>query len=382
MKKEYLLTPGPTPVPPQAREVMAREIIHHRTSGYRKIFQQVSELLKLVFKTKNDILTFTSSGTGAMEAAVVNLLSPGDKAIVVRGGKFGERFEEICRAYNITAINIDVEWGKAVNPDLIAGALDSDKQISAVFTTLCETSTGVVNDIQAIGSIARKYKAILVVDAISGLCADNLQTDEWGVDIAIAASQKGLMTPPGLAFISVSPKARERIEKSRLPRYYFDFKKAKKALEKFDSPFTPAISLMLALKEALELIKAEGIDNVLARHKRLSRAVKAAIKSLGLQMLAPDAPANTVTAVKVPEGIDGLQLVKIIREKYGVTIAGGQGKLKGKIIRIAHLGYMAEFDLIIGISALEMALAELGYKVKLGSGLAAAEEIFSTPGKE
>jgi aspartate aminotransferase-like enzyme len=377
MKKEYLFTPGPTPLPPQVRQAMARQIIHHRTPAYRKVFQEVSELLKVIFKTKNEVLTFTSSGTGAMEASVVNLLSPGDKAVVVRGGKFGERFWEICQAYNIDTVNIDVEWGKAVNPDLIAEILKSDREISAIFTTLCETSTGVVNDIKTIGKIVRGYKAVLVVDAISGLCADDLETDKWGVDIAIAASQKGLMIPPGLAFLSVSPKAWAKIEKAKLPKYYFSFKKAKKALQNFDSPFTPAISLMVALREALILIKAEGIDEVLARHKRLARGIRTAVKALELKLLAPASPANTVTAVKVPEGIDGLELVKLIRQDYGVTIAGGQGKLKGKIIRIAHLGYITESDLMLAISVLEMALAELGYRFKLGSGLTAAEEIFS-----
>ncbi|MEA3328959.1 MAG: alanine--glyoxylate aminotransferase family protein [Candidatus Omnitrophota bacterium] len=379
MKKEYLLTPGPTPVPPQAREVMARSIIHHRTPAYRKVFQEVSGLLQTVFKTRNNILTFTSSGTGAMEASVVNLLSKGDKAVVVRGGKFGERFTEICRAYNVEAVNIDVEWGTAVNPELVSKALEADKEISAVFTTLCETSTGVVNDIKAIGKIVKQHKAVLVVDAISGLCADNLETDKWEVDVVVAASQKGLMTPPGLAFVSISPKAWKKAEKAGLPKYYFDFKKAEKGLQKFDSPFTPAISLMLALRQALELIKIEGVDKVLSRHQRLSRATRTAVKSLGLKLLAPESPANTVTAVRVPEEIDGSKLIKLIREKYGVTIAGGQAALKGKIIRIAHLGYINGFDLINGMMALEMALGELGYRFKLGSGLIAAEEILSEP---
>ena len=377
MRKQYLLTPGPTPVPPAALEAMARPIIHHRTSGYQKIFQEVTELLKYVFKTKNDVLTFTSSGTGAMEAAVVNLMSSRDKALVVRGGKFGERFAEICQAYGIETENIDVKWGEAVNPNLIAEALDRNEDISSVFVTLCETSTGVVNDIEAIAKIVKRHKAVLVVDAISGLAGDNLETDKWGVDIVVGASQKGLMIPPGLAFVSVSKKAWEKIEKSTLPRYYFDFSRTKKSLEKFNSPFTPAISLMVALRQVLRLVREQGIDRILANNKRLARGVRAAVKSLGLELLAPGSPADTVTAVKVPEGVDGLALVKILREKHGITIAGGQASLKGKIFRIAHLGYITDFDLITGISGLEMVLGELGYRFKLGAGVVAAEEVFS-----
>ncbi len=377
MRKEYLLTPGPTPVPPAALEAMARPIIHHRTSGYQKIFQEVTELLKYVFKTKNDVLTFTSSGTGAMEAAVVNLMSSRDKALVVRGGKFGERFAEICQAYGIETENIDVKWGEAVNPNLIAETLDRNEDVSAVFVTLCETSTGVVNDIEAIAKIVKRRKAVLVVDAISGLAGDNLETDKWGVDIVVGASQKGLMIPPGLAFVSVSKKAWEKIEKSTLPRYYFDFSRTKKSLEKFNSPFTPAISLMIALRQVLNLIREQGIDRILASNKRLARGVRAAVKSLRLELLAPGSPADTVTAVKVPEGVDGLALVKILREKHGITIAGGQASLKGKIFRIAHIGSITDFDLITGISGLEMVLGELGYRFKLGAGVVAAEEIFS-----
>ena len=377
MRKEYLLTPGPTPVPPAALEAMARPIIHHRTSGYQKIFQEVTELLKYVFKTKNDVLTFTSSGTGAMEAAVVNIMSSGDKALVVRGGKFGERFAEICQAYGIETENIDVKWGEAVNPNLIAEILDRNEDISAVFTTLCETSTGVVNDIEAIAKIVKRRKAVLVVDAISGLAGDNLETDKWGIDVVVGASQKGLMIPPGLAFVSVSKKAWEKIEKSTLPRYYFDFSRTKKSLEKSNSPFTPATSLMVALRQVLNLIREQGIDRLLSNNKKLARGVRSAVKSLGLELLAPGSPSDTVTAVKVPEGVDGLALVKILREKHGITIAGGQASLKGKIFRIAHLGYITEFDLITGISGLEMVLGELGYRFKLGAGVVAAEEVFS-----
>jgi len=379
MKREYLLTPGPTPVPEEAYLAMSRPIIHHRTSQYRKIFEEVTTSLKDVFKTKNDILTFTSSGTGAMEACVANLLSPGEKAIVVKGGKFGERWEEICQAYNIGTTCIDVKWGEPVNPNLIGEELaEAGGGIGAVFTTLCETSTGVVNDIESIGRIVKRYEAVFVVDAISGLGADNLETDNWAVDVVVAASQKGLMTPPGLAFVSVSPKAWERVERSKFPRYYFDFRKAREGLEKFDSPFTPAVTLMIGLGETLKLINGEGIDNVLARTRRIARGVREAVKALGLELFAPAAPANAVTAVKVPEGIDGQALVKLMKDKYGVTIAGGQAQLKGKIIRVAHMGHITDSDLLAGISALEKALDEFGYKVRTGAGVEAAKEIFTS----
>lgn len=378
LKKENLLTPGPTPVPQATLEAMARPIIHHRTPQYQKIFEEVTASLKGIFKTKNDILTFTCSGTGAMEASVSNLLSPGDRAIVVKGGKFGERWEEICRVYGIGVEAIDVAWGEPLNPNLINEELiEKGEEIGAVFTTLCETSTGVVNDIEAIGRIVARYNAVLVVDAISGLGADDLQTDKWSVDVVVVGSQKGLMVPPGLAFVSVSPKAWERIEASRSPRYYFDFRKARKALEKFDSPFTPAVNLMVGLRESLRIIDAEGIDGVIAKNKRLAEGVRAAMKALGLELYAPTAPANAVTSVKVPDGIDGQKLVKLLRDKYGVAVAGGQAQLKGKIFRIAHMGHIGADDLVAGISALEKALVELGYnRFELATGVKAAKEVF------
>lgn len=379
MKKSYLLTPGPTPVPEEVLRVMAEPIIHHRTPEYRKIFKEVINSLEAVFKTRNGILTFTSSGTGAMEACVSNLLSPGERAIVVKGGKFGERWLEICRAYNIDVIGIDVEWGQPVNPNLIGEELNDSAKgpIKVVFATLCETSTGVIHDIEAIAKMVGKHEAVLVVDAISGLAADNLETDNWGVDVVVVGSQKGLMAPPGLAFVSVSPKAWKMIDGVKSPRYYFDFKKAREGLEKFESPFTPAINLMIALRESLNLINREGINNVLAKNKTLADGVRAAMKALGLELFAPTAPANALTAVKVPEGIDGGKLVKLLSEKHSVTVAGGQAHLKGKVFRIAHMGHITEEDLIVGISALEKVLAELGHKFESGAGVKAAKLAFS-----
>lgn len=375
MKKEYLLTPGPTPIPPRILETMARPIIHHRTPEFQKIIQEVEEDLKYVFQTKNDVLIFASSGTGAMEASVTNILSPGDKAIVVRGGKFGERFGEICKAYGIEFVPIDVEWGKALEPEKIDEILKREKNIKAVYTTLCETSAGVATDIEAVAKIVKDYEAVLVVDAISGLAAIPLKTDAWNVDVVVSGSQKGLMIPPGLAFVSISQKAWSFVERSKLPKYYFDFKEYKRALLKVDTPFTPAVNLIIALRESLRIIKEEGLENIFKRHKNLALAVRKAVLALGLELFAPTAYSDGVTAVKVPKGIDGERLVKLIRDKYGVGIAGGQAELKGKVFRIATMGYITASDIIVTVSALERAFLEMGYRVELGKGVKAAEEI-------
>ncbi|MCX5706766.1 MAG: alanine--glyoxylate aminotransferase family protein [Candidatus Omnitrophica bacterium] len=376
MRKNYLLTPGPTPLPPQVQEAMARPIIHHRTPQFQAILKEAQEGLKYVFQTKNDVFILASSGTGAMEAALINLLSSGDTALIVQGGKFGERWTEIAKAYGINSEIIDVEWGQAVNPLDIGKKLKGNPKIKVVFTTLCETSTGVVNDIKAIGEIVKNTQAVLVVDAISGLGAVDLKTDDWSCDIVVSGSQKGLMLPPGLGFLSVSQKAWGLIENSKSPRYYLDLKKARKALEKTDTPFTPAITLIIALIEALKIIKQDGLENVFLRHRKMAEATRAAVKALGLELFAPSAGSDVVTAARVPAGIDGEKLVKTMRDTYGVTIAGGQDELKGKVIRIAHMGFIEEFDIIAGISCLEKVLSVMGYKFNLGSGVKAAEEVF------
>ena len=376
MRKNYLLTPGPTPLPPQVMESMARPIIHHRTPQFQAMLKEAVEGLKYVFQTNNDVFILTSSGTGAMEAAVINLLSAGDTALVVQGGKFGERWTEICKAYEITAEVIDVEWGKAVNPLDIERKLKANPKIKAVFTTQCETSTGVLNDIAAIGKAVKNTEAVLVVDAISSLGAVDLKTDEWACVVVVSGSQKGLMLPPGLGFISVSSKAAKLIENSKSPRYYFDLRKSKKAFDKTDTPFTPAITLVIALIEALKLIRQDGLDVVFARHRKLADATRAAVKGLGLELFAPEAGSDVVTSVKVPAGFDGEKLVKTMRDTYGVTIAGGQDELKGKVFRFAHMGFIEEFDIVIGISCLEKVLTQMGYKFQMGTGIRAAEEIF------
>jgi aspartate aminotransferase-like enzyme len=353
---------------------MAKPIIHHRTPQYQAIFKKVNEGLRAVFKTKNDICTFTSSGTGAMEASVVNALSPGDRAIVVQGGKFGERFAELCKAYGVEVIPINVEWGRPADPGAVERELDKNKGVAAVYATLAETSTGTVNDIKAIGDVVKGYDAVLIVDAVSGLGADDLETDAWGVDMAVSGSQKGLMIPPGLSFITVSKKAWAKVEGSKLPKYYYNLKKYKKALEENDTPFTSAVSLFIGLQRSLEIILSEGMDAVLARHARMARATREAVTALGLKVYS-SSPSNAVTPVNVPSGIDGELLVKTMRDKYGVTVAGGQSELKGKIFRIAHLGFMENFDCVVAISALEIVLTEMGYKLEPGKGVGAAEKV-------
>lgn len=374
--KKYLLTPGPTPVPERVLLASAQPIIHHRTPECGQVLSEDIEGLKYVFQTKNDLFIFAASGTGAMEACVVNLLSPQDKVLIVNTGAFGRRWVNITKLFGIEPEVIEYPWGRIANPKDVEKKLKEIPGIKAVFTQSTETSTGVVNDIQTIGKIVAKTEAVLVVDAVSGLGGQELNTDEWNVDVVAGGSQKGLMLPPGLAFVSISQKAWKLVENSKLPKFYWDFKAYKKFLEeKKQTPYTSAVSLLLGLQEALRMIKEEGLEQILQRHAILASATRKAVEALGLELFA-EAPCNVVTAVKVPEGVDGVKLVKMMREEYGVGIAGGQREYKGKIFRIAHLGYMDRFDVIIGLSALEIALSKLGYKIEVGKGIAAAEKEF------
>lgn len=374
MRKTYLLTPGPTQIPPEVLSTQSRPIIHHRTKEYMVLFDRVNEDLKYLFQTKNIVLTFASSGTGAMESSVVNVLSPGDKVLYVESGKFGERWGELCKAYGVQSIPIKVEWGDGVDPIMIEEYLRKDSAIKAVYTTLCETSTGVLTDIQAIGKIISRTSALLVVDAISALGACELRVDDWAIDLCVSGSQKGVMLPPGLAFVSVSEKAWKATETSALPKYYWDFKNARKMLGKSQTPFTPAVSLIVGLSEALKMIREEGIENIWKRHARLAEAVRSAVKALGLKIFSK-IPANAVSAIEMPPGVDGEKVLALMDKKFGIKVAEGQEHLKGKIIRIAHLGYVETFDILASISALEMSLSNVGYKVELGKGVKAAEEI-------
>jgi len=370
------MTPGPVQVPPDALQVMAQPIIHHRTEEFEKVVAEVTDALKYVFQTENDVFILTASSTGAMESAVVNLLSPGDSALAIAGGKFGKRWMEICEAYGVKCHLLDVEWGMPVALDAVAQKLESNPEIKCVYATLCETSTGIVHDIEGLGKIVDKAEnTLLIVDAVSGLGAVDLQTDNWRVDVVVSGAQKGLMTPPGLGFISLSEAAWNAVEKAALPKYYFDLKKARESLKKNQTPFTCSVSLILALRESLARIRREGLANTLARHARLAQATRAGIMALGLELFAAAAPANVLTAVTMPENVDGKALIKLIRDRYGITFAGGQEKLSGRIIRIAHLGYCDDMDVIAAISALEMALPELGYAVTAGAGVSAAEEV-------
>jgi len=376
MEKKYLFSPGPTMLPPEVLLKMAEPIMHHREPEFEKIYAEIREGLKDLFQTKNEVMIFTSSGTGAMEGAVSNLLSQRDKAIVVRGGKFGERWGEICKAYGIEFIPIDVEWGKAVDPKRIKELLESDPSIRAVYTQASETSTGVKHPIQAIADLVKKYEdKVIVVDAITGIGVFNIPTDAWGLDVVISGSQKALMLPPGLSFATLSDKAWKLAEKSTLPKYYFDFKKELKNTKKNQSSYTPAISLYVGLREALRMIRNEGLEAVFHRHEKLAEATRRAVKALGLELYAPDSPSDAVTAVKIPGGIDGEKLKDLFFEKFGITVAEGQDRAKGKIIRIAHLGYYERLDMVMVISALEMLLKEMGYPFELGTGVKAAEEI-------
>jgi aspartate aminotransferase-like enzyme len=355
---------------------MAEPVMHHREPEFEKIYAEIREGLKYLFQTKNEVLIFTSSGTGAMEGAVSNILSKGDKAVVVRGGKFGERWGEICKAYGVEFIPIDVEWGKAVDPKRIKELLESDPSIRAVYTQASETSTGVKHPIQAIADLVKRYEdKVIVVDAITGIGVFNIPTDAWGLDVVISGSQKALMLPPGLSFATLSDKAWKLAEKSTLPKYYFDFKKELKNTKKNQSSYTPAISLFVGLRETLRMIRHEGLEPVFHRHETLAEATRQAVKALGLELYAPDSPSNAVTAVKIPGGIDGEKLKELFFEKFGITVAEGQDRAKGKIIRIAHLGYYQRLDMVMVISALEMLLKEMGYPFELGTGVKAAEEI-------
>lgn len=374
MRKYRLMSPGPTPVPEKVLLRMADTIIHHRTPQFKAVLKDVNVKLKKVFNTENPVLVFASSGSGAMEASVVNLLSKGDKALVIRGGKFGERFAEICEAYGVEVVAYDVTWGDAADPSVVQKHLKENPGIKAVYGTLCETSTGVVNDIEGIAKVVAATDAVFVVDAVSGLSADEIKPDEWGVDVIVSGSQKGLMLPPGLGFLSISPKARKLVETSDLPKYYFSLKAALKAHEKDDTPWTPAVSLIMGLDAVLDIMLEEGLDNVLARHARLAKATREAVKAMGLELFSAR-PSNAVTAVKVPESVDGAALVKKMRDEQGVTIAGGQAQLKGKIFRIAHLGYMDEYDTISALAGVETVLSQLGYGIEFGKGVGKAQEL-------
>lgn len=375
MMKKRLFTPGPTPVPEHIMLTMAEPMIHHRHPEFIALFQRVNDNLKYLFQTTQDVFTLTSSGTGAMEAAVCNLLSAGDAIIYVNAGKFGERWGELCRAYGVKANEIVVEWGQSVNPANITQALKQHPHCKAVLVTHSETSTGAAQDVQAIARTVRDNSdALVVVDGITSVGALELRMDAWGLDVVMTGSQKGLMIPPGLAFVAFSERAWKRVESATLPRYYFDLRAARKALQTSETPWTPAISLLVGLDSALQMIREEGIEAIWKRHAVLAESIRAGCKALGFRLLAA-CPSNALTAVYFPEGIDAKQFSTILKQKYAITVAGGQGSLKGKIFRISHLGYYDVLDAVTVVSALEMTLKDCRWKFDHGAGVRAVQSV-------
>ncbi len=382
MKRNLLLTPGPTKVPPQLCAVLGQPIIHHRTPEFQDNLKTVVQGLKDIIQTKNDVYLLASSGTGGMEAAVVNILSPGDTAIAVDSGKFGERWVDLCRTYQANTIVHKVPWGKAPTAADIKKLLAAHPEAKAVYITLVETSTGVVTDVKSIGEVIKHSKALLVVDAVSGLAVEDLQADAWAVDMVVSGSHKGLMLPPGVAFISASSKAIAMINACPTPRLYFDLREAKKALDKTDTPFTPAIGIIIAMVESLRMIKHRGLQNSFKHFAHLAEGTRAGCKAIGMELFPDPACASiALTAVKVPAGIDGEQLTKAMRDTHGISIAGGQDQLKGKIIRIAHMGAVEESDILVGLECLEKVLQDMGHTFARGASLTAAQKAFNTAAK-
>lgn len=375
LKKNYLLAPGPTPVPNEILLAGAQETIHHRTPQFIKILEETMTNAKILFQTNQDVYCLVASGTGAMETAVVNLVSEGEKVIVADGGKFGERWRKLCQAYGANLVVIDIEWGDYLRPEQVEKVMQEHPDAKVIFVTHSETSTGTVNPIEEIAKITRDTDVILVADSVSGLLAEPLKMDEWGVDVVATGLQKGVMLPPGLALISLSEKAWSKVDQSTTKRFYFNLKQYKKGYP--DSPWTPGVNQIYQLKKALEMVMEEGIEEVWKRHQILADATRAGIQALGLELLSKK-PGNVTTAVLSP--LDTGKLTKLMRDKYGVTMAGGQDHLKGKIFRMAHLGYMGKFDIIVGLAAIEMAFQELGHPLDLGAGVKAAEAHFLKEG--
>jgi aspartate aminotransferase-like enzyme len=377
IKKQRLLTPGPTPLLPKALHAMMGSDIHHRTEDFRSLYRSVLADLKQVMGTSNDVLTLVASGTGAMEASVSNLFSPGDRVIVCVAGKFGERWAEIAQAYGLDAIVLQEEYGGAVSAQRVADTLKSQPKIRGVFVQASETSTGAAHDVRTMGEAIKNTEAIFVVDAITGLGTMPLDIDRWGLDVVIGGSQKAFMIPPGLAFLSISPKAWAFAETAKLPRYYFNLKREKKSAAGGESSWTPNTSLLLALAEALKYVKSIGMDKLIENAQMLAQATRAAVTALGLELFAPSSPGSSVTSVKAPKGMDSGVIVKEFRSRFGSIISNGQGSMKGQIFRIAHLGYFDFPDLFAVIAELEIILAAEGVPVKFGTGVAAVQNVYA-----
>jgi aspartate aminotransferase-like enzyme len=381
--KQYLMTAGPTPLPPAVSQVMAEPMLYHRAPAFVEVYTRVLGGLKSVFETENEVLVFACSGSGAMESAVTNLVRPGEPVLVASCGKFGERWAELCEAYGADTVHWKTEWGRRVNPAELDRVLADNQVVETVFTTLSETSTGVVNNVKELAEVAHRHGALLAVDAVSAVGAVPVRQDDWGIDVVVAGSQKALMSPPGLGFASANRSALEHAAASPGRRYYFDWGRTliRQMADPPDTAFTPAVGLIRALDVALRLIAEEGLEQVFERHRLLGRATREAVKALELELLGgEDDNANVVTAIRLPESIDGAKVPKLMRDRFGVTIAGGQGMLAGKTARIAHCGYFGAFDIVVTMSAFEMTLRELGHDVELGAGVGAAQRVFVEAG--
>ena len=380
--KQYLMTAGPTPLPPAVSLAMAQPMLYHRAPAFVEVYARALRRLKSIFQTGNEVLVFAASGTGALESAVANMVRPDGPVLVASCGKFGERWAELCDAYGARTVHWETEWGRKVDPGELDRVL-GETEAEVVFTTFSETSTGVINDIRELTEVAHRHRALIAVDAVSGLGAVPLPQDEWGVDVVVGGSQKALMSPPGLAFVSANQVSLGRAAAAPGRRFYFDWGQtlSGQLQDPPDSPFTPAVGLVQSLDVALGLIEEEGLEQVFERHRLLGRATRAAARALDLELLGPeDDNANVVTAIKLPDSLDGAKVPKLMRDRFGVTIAGGQARLKGKIARIAHCGYFGAFDIVVTIAAFEMTLRELGQEIELGAGVAAAQGVFLEAG--
>ena len=377
MKKYQLMAPGPTPVPSEVLLAMAQPILHHRTPEYEALFLEVRAGLKRLAKTSQEVIPLACSGTGAMEAALVSTLSAGDTVLVVSAGKFGERWLELCRAYGVDAVEVKAPYGQTVPAERVADTLRAHPRAKAVLTQHSETSTGVLHDVRAYAAVTRATDAILVVDAVSSLGIADLEMDAWGVDVVVAGSQKGLMLPPGLGFCALSDKAWALNKTSRLPKYYFDLAAERKTVARNEAHFTPAVSIVIGLRTVIQMLEREGLANVFKRHDRLARATRAGAEALGLGLFCKATPSPAVTAVMAPPGVDSEQIVSAYSKTHNITIAGGQGEMKGKLFRLGHMGYAAEFDVIVALAALEQVLADLGQPVDFGAGVRGAQKVFA-----
>jgi aspartate aminotransferase-like enzyme len=377
-EKRYLLTPGPTPVPPEVLAELARPIIHHRERDYREIYEQCLSRLREVYRTEHEVLMYTTSGTGAFESAVANLTSPGDRQLVISAGNFGERWAAMVKAFGADLVHVRLDWGETPDADDLRGALADAGGVRVVYLTHSETSTGVVADVQALAAVAKEAGAVVVVDAVSSLGAVPLETDAWGIDVVVSGSQKALMCPPGVAFVSVAPTALEAAARAVSPRYVMDWERTRKAQAKLDAPFTPAVSIVRALNVALGLLLEEGLEAAFDRHARLGRACREGAKAMGLELFSPDEERSAVvTAIRAPEGVDASEVVEGLRDRFGITIANGQGELKGKIFRIGHIGWFDVFDITTALAAIELVLTDAGADIERGAAVTRALEAWA-----